>query len=66
VFADKIADRDWWEFMFTDARSDDESLEFLQELAGKRDYIGVIVKQGININEGRQLAANAACGEILI
>lgn len=66
VFSELIEGRDDWELVITDAGSTDGSLSWLNELADSQENIRVIVEEGINIGEGRELAYRASHGDLLI
>ena len=66
VFAGLIEGRDDWELVIADAGSDDGSLEYLKRLENERENVRVLLREGINIGEGRRLAAEAARGDVLI
>lgn len=66
VFAELVEGRADWELVVTDAGSDDGSLEYLRRLADGQENVRVIVEEGINIGQGRRLAAAAARGDILV
>lgn len=66
VFAELIEGRPRWELIIADAGSDDGSLAYLQTLADEQDNVQVIIEKGINIGEGRRLAARVARGDVLV
>lgn len=66
VLAGIIEGKSDWELVITDAGSNDGSLDYLQKLASKQSNVHVHVEEGLNIGEGRQLAAEEANGKILI
>lgn len=65
ALAEEIKGLEQWEFVISDAGSTDGSLDYLYKLESNMDNFHIISKEGMNIGQGRRVAAENAKGEIL-